>query len=214
MEAEQTGLPGAPDPAHPPAPCPPRTPANTRLSGVPATEGRLLLQRGDRLRVVAQPTADMAATTDAPPNAVTNVPREATPDTAHAAPLPTVPCTLPEVFSQVQAGERIWFDDGRIGGVVKTVSPDGWVVESPRPATVASGSRQDKGINLPDSLLDLPALTPKDVDDRGLLKAAGRHGGPACSCNAPRMWKNCATALAALGAAPGDCAENRNPARL
>lgn len=37
-----------------------------RLSGVPATEGRLLLQRGDRLRVVAQPTADLATTTDAP----------------------------------------------------------------------------------------------------------------------------------------------------
>ena len=140
-------------------------PANTRLSGVPATEGRLLLQRGDRLRVVAQPTADMATTTDAPSNAVTDVPPEATPDTAHAAPLPTVPCTLPEVFSQVQAGERIWFDDGRIGGVVKTVSPDGWVVEITQARDGGERLASDKGINLPDSLLDLPALTPKDVDD-------------------------------------------------
>lgn len=140
-------------------------PANTRLSGVPATEGRLLLQRGDHFRVVAQPTADLATTTDAPSNAVSDAAHDATPDTVQAAPLPTVPCTLPEVFSQVQAGERIWFDDGRIGGVVKTVSPDGWVVEITQARDGGERLASDKGINLPDSLLDLPALTPKDVDD-------------------------------------------------
>lgn len=138
------------------------------LEVVPATEGRLLLQRGDRLRVVAQPTADLATTTDAPSNAVSDAAHDATPDTVQAAPLPTVPtvpCTLPEVFSQVQAGERIWFDDGRIGGVVKTVSPDGWVVEITQARDGGERLASDKGINLPDSLLDLPALTPKDVDD-------------------------------------------------
>lgn len=71
----------------------------------------------------------------------------------------------PEVFSQVQPGERIWFDDGRIGGVVKTVSPDGWVVEITQARDGGERLASDKGINLPDSLLDLPALTPKDVDD-------------------------------------------------
>jgi len=35
-----------------------------------------------------------------------------------------VPCTLPEVFDTVRPGERIWFDDGKIGGIIRAVSAD------------------------------------------------------------------------------------------
>ena len=31
----------------------------------------------------------------------------------------SIACTLPEALAQVRKGERIWFDDGRIGGVVR-----------------------------------------------------------------------------------------------
>ncbi|MCK9215509.1 MAG: pyruvate kinase, partial [Rhodoferax sp.] len=33
-----------------------------------------------------------------------------------------VPCTLPQVIEQVKVGERIWFDDGRIGGVIRQIT--------------------------------------------------------------------------------------------
>jgi len=29
-----------------------------------------------------------------------------------------IPCTLKEAFDAVKPGERIWFDDGKIGGTV------------------------------------------------------------------------------------------------
>lgn len=84
----------------------------------------------------------------------------------------SIPCTLPQVFPQLRAGERVWFDDGRFGGVVRQVSHGEVHVE----ITVAreDGERlgADKGINFPDSKLDLPALTPKDLQD---LKFVAAH---------------------------------------
>ena len=124
-------------------------PNNTRLSDVPALEGRLVLHRGDRVRVVSPESMEQTGAADGPP----------------ASAMPAVPCTLAEVFAQVQEGERIWFDDGRIGGVVRAASADGLVVEITQAREDGERLGSDKGINLPDSNLDLPALTPKDVDD-------------------------------------------------
>ncbi|MBX3027994.1 pyruvate kinase [bacterium] len=76
----------------------------------------------------------------------------------------TISCTLPEVFADVRVGDRIWFDDGRIGGVVEGRSRDRLRVR----ITVAGARgrlRADKGINLPDSRLRLGALTAKDLAD-------------------------------------------------
>jgi pyruvate kinase len=82
-----------------------------------------------------------------------------------------VPCTLPEVFSQVKAGERIWFDDGRIGGIIRRVRKDHVQVEIVQCAAKGATLRSDKGINLPDSDLRLPALTTKDIEDLGFAVA-------------------------------------------
>jgi pyruvate kinase len=79
--------------------------------------------------------------------------------------LPRVPCTLPEVFEQVKAGERIWFDDGHIGALIREVHPDGLEVEITQAPPDGAQLAQDKGINLPDSQLSLPALTAKDIED-------------------------------------------------
>jgi pyruvate kinase len=76
-----------------------------------------------------------------------------------------IACTLPEVFSRVRSGERIWFDDGRIGGVIRRAGADGLEVEIVQAATKGTVLRRDKGINLPDSDLRLPALTDKDAED-------------------------------------------------
>jgi hypothetical protein len=60
-------------------------------------------------------------------------------------------------------GEPIWFDDGKIGGVIETVEPR--VLRVRITTAEAGGSRlgADKGINLPESDLHLPGLTEKDV---------------------------------------------------
>jgi hypothetical protein len=42
-----------------------------------------------------------------------------------------ISCTLPDVFDDVRAGENIFFDDGKIHGVIKSVSPDEILVEMP-----------------------------------------------------------------------------------
>jgi pyruvate kinase len=77
----------------------------------------------------------------------------------------SISCTLPAIFADVRGGERIWFDDGKIGGIIETVEPE--VLHVRITAAQASGVRlgPDKGINLPDSRLRLPALTDKDVTD-------------------------------------------------
>ena len=79
--------------------------------------------------------------------------------------------TLPEVFRDVRAGEPIWFDDGKIGGVVRDVAAEHIVVEitqaRPKGEKLAAG----KGINLPDTRLRLAALTAKDTEDLAFVAA-------------------------------------------
>jgi len=76
-----------------------------------------------------------------------------------------VPCTLPQVIEQVKVGERIWFDDGRIGGVIRRIAGQGVEVEITQARDSGEKLVADKGINLPDSQLDLPSLTEKDMAD-------------------------------------------------
>ncbi|GHA61999.1 pyruvate kinase [Pontibacter akesuensis] len=76
-----------------------------------------------------------------------------------------ISCTLPEVFSRVKVGEPILFDDGEIEGEITEVTPD--VIRVKITGADESGSklRPDKGINLPESDLELFTLTEKDRND-------------------------------------------------
>ncbi|QDT73500.1 pyruvate kinase [Lacipirellula limnantheis] len=80
-------------------------------------------------------------------------------------------CTLPEIFDDVRAGERIWIDDGKIGGVIEAVQADEIVVRVTHARIRGEKLRADKGINLPDSSLRLPALTAKDLADLPFVAA-------------------------------------------
>ena len=77
----------------------------------------------------------------------------------------TISCTLPEVFPDLRPKERIWFDDGKIGGVIESVDDEAVHVQITTAAASGDKLRPDKGINLPDSALRLPALTEKDITD-------------------------------------------------
>lgn len=77
--------------------------------------------------------------------------------------------TLPEAFLHVQAGDAIWFDDGKIGGRVAEIRDTELLVRVTHVRPQGRNLGSDKGINLPDSRLDLPALTPKDLRDLSVV---------------------------------------------
>lgn len=131
-------------------------PRSTTLSDLPAQPGRVLLRAGGLLRLTRAGVA----------------PAWEDDFSAGRPRIPSIACTLPEVFAQVRAGERIWFDDGKIGGIIREAGEDELIVEIVSAGPNGSRLAGDKGINLPDSELELPALTATDIEDLG---AVARH---------------------------------------
>ena len=129
---------------------------STLVHQLPENSGSLLLRPGDLLRLTSSGVARPYG-------------GDSKADGRH---VPSIACTLPEVFAQVHTGERIWFDDGQIGGIVREASSEELVVQIIEAKSDGSRLAGDKGINLPDSKLDLPALTPQDLED---LKTVARH---------------------------------------
>ncbi len=76
-----------------------------------------------------------------------------------------IACTLPQIFNDVKAGEPIFFDDGKIEGVIEQVSPEELKVKILLAKDKGSKLKADKGINLPESKLNVPGLTNKDLVD-------------------------------------------------
>jgi pyruvate kinase len=74
-------------------------------------------------------------------------------------------CTLPASFEHAQAGDRVWLDDGKIGGAV--IANDGSRIEIRITHVPLAGAklRAEKGVNFPDTELGLSALTEKDLAD-------------------------------------------------
>ncbi|MCK9282995.1 MAG: pyruvate kinase [Rhodocyclaceae bacterium] len=121
-------------------------PRHSRLGDLPQKPGVLCLFRGNILRLTRGGLGQPG-------------------NPAHPA---SIACTLPEIFVQVRKGERVWFDDGRIGGSIRRIHADWIEVEITNARDGGECLAGDKGINLPDSQLDLPALTPKDLQDLAL----------------------------------------------
>jgi pyruvate kinase len=128
-------------------------PRSSDVSDLPSPEGSLELVRGATLRL----------TRDANHAPVFKSKKK------QRQPVPAVACTLPEIFKDVCVGERIWFDDGRIGGVIRRIEKDWLEVEITHARDCGEKLAGDKGINLPDSQLKLPALTAKDIEDLAIV---------------------------------------------
>ena len=69
--------------------------------------------------------------------------------------------TPPQVFDSIEEGTRILIDDGYILSKVVEKNEQGAVIEFLNHGVVKS----HKGVNIPDARVDLPAMTPQDVDD-------------------------------------------------
>ena len=65
-------------------------------------------------------------------------------------------------LASVDAGDRICLDDGKIEGVVESASTEELRIRVKRTPPRGARLRADKGINLPDSALELPALSERD----------------------------------------------------
>lgn len=78
-------------------------------------------------------------------------------------------CSLEVAFEQARPEQRVWLDDGRIGGVI--VANDGQIIRLAITHAAPEGSRlrEEKGINFPDTEFHTPALTPKDLEDLEVL---------------------------------------------
>ncbi len=74
-----------------------------------------------------------------------------------------IPCTLEDVFESARAGEPVWLDDGRIGGEIVGVGRDRIEVRVTHALPGGAKLRSEKGINLPETELRTPALTPDDL---------------------------------------------------
>ena len=76
-----------------------------------------------------------------------------------------ISCTLPQIFEDVEVGEPIYFDDGKVEASIKSVSDDEIMVRVVHAKDRGSKLKADKGINLPDSNLRVRGLTEKDRED-------------------------------------------------
>ena len=128
----------------------------TKVGALPAVEQGIVLKKGDELVLTREALLGRPARIDA-------VGRTVNPA--------LISCTLPEIFSQVHLGERVWLDDGKIGGTIRKVQSDQIHVEITHAKTRGDRLGADKGINLPDTQIKLPAITPKDLEDLRFIVA-------------------------------------------
>jgi pyruvate kinase len=120
------------------------------VGDLPCLEQSILLKRGDQLLLTAAPEPGRPA--------VRNERGEVT------APA-RISCTLAGALADVKKGEPVRFDDGKIGGKVVETTPEGLLVEITRVGDKGAKLGADKGINFPESVLKVPSLTEKDIED-------------------------------------------------
>jgi pyruvate kinase len=72
--------------------------------------------------------------------------------------------TLPEFFDCIRPGEPVALDDGKIGGIVRSVTPEKVTVEITHARPTGEKLGAEKGINVPESKLCLSSLTKDDLE--------------------------------------------------
>ena len=120
-----------------------------KVGELPPKPVTIRLQRGDSLILTRDPIDGCPAHFDENENLLS---------------VASIACSSPEVFESVRPGERILLDDGKIGGVIRSVSPDKMQIEITHVRDGGEKLLADKGINLPDSQLELAGLTSLDIE--------------------------------------------------
>ncbi len=118
-----------------------------RVGDLPTVEQPLFLQVGDTLIIHAENTPGEPARENA--DGVILEP-------AHIA------CQQPEVFQYLSPGESVSLNDGKISGVIREVSDEQLDVEITKAKPTGSRLRGQRGMNFPQSDIQLPGLTSID----------------------------------------------------
>lgn len=78
-------------------------------------------------------------------------------------------CTLQAITERLEVGHSVWIDDGKIGAVVENIDMAGAWLRITHAKTNGGLIRSDKGMNFPDTVLDLPSLSNKDLADLDVI---------------------------------------------
>lgn len=121
------------------------------------SEQFITLHTGDTLLLHSAPTPGEQARYDSQGNLV---------NPAH------ISCTLPEIFQCVKTGEPVFLNDGKIEGTIDKVRRDEMEVTITYASAKGSKLKADKGINFPETEINISGLTEKDRED---LPFVARH---------------------------------------
>ena len=81
----------------------------------------------------------------------------------------SISVTLPAIFNDIQIGESIWIDDGKIEGQITNIEEAYFDVVIGEIRKKGRYLRGGRGINLPDTSLTLPSLTDDDLENLPLI---------------------------------------------
>ena len=76
------------------------------------------------------------------------------------------------IYRDARPGEPVFFDDGRIAGIIEKADPAQLQIRVTNTSKPAESLGSDRGVNFPETSLNLPTLDEKDLQD---LKFAARH---------------------------------------
>ena len=121
------------------------------IGELPPVEEKIVLKTGDLLLLHKDPRDGEQTLSDQDGNVL---------QPAH------ISCTSLEIFDQVEVGERVLFDDGKIEGMIEQIAPDDVLhIRITYAKREGQKLRADKGINFPDRALNVRGLTEKDKKD-------------------------------------------------
>lgn len=122
---------------------------NIRVGKLPALPQTLLLKEGDTLLLQRSSEIGRPAVYD---------------KTGQLLAPAQIGVSLPQILEHAKPHEPVWFDDGKIGGVIRAVNPESVSVEITQARPEGEKLGAEKGINLPETRIDIPPLTPDDLE--------------------------------------------------
>ena len=136
--------------------------ATATVSKLPSSRAFITLNAGDMLLLTDHTQSGRSACHDEQGNLISPA---------------QIPCAIPEVFNDLKVGEPILFDDGVIGGIITAINETSVQIHIKNTPPGGAKLRSDKGINLPESHLSLPALSESDKEHLDFIVEHGDSVG-------------------------------------
>lgn len=76
-----------------------------------------------------------------------------------------ISCTYGGLIDDLEPGAPVWIDDGKLGAEVESITEEGALLKVTHAGPKGVAIRSDKGVNVPETRLNLPPLSDKDLED-------------------------------------------------